>query len=97
MSDRDDARDETPFEGTPRFAAALNQSIPPSPHRNFADEVLGMPPGEAALIREVRQAAGDEAERGIQRIEESRKINDAVLRHMLRTSGRASRADGDAP
>ena len=81
--------DDTPAEGPPRFAEALNQPIPPSQRRDFADAVLGTPPGDAALIGEVSQAAGDEAERAIQRVVEYGKIAGAVLHHLLRTSGRA--------
>ena len=92
-----DTSDETPRAGTPRFAEALNQPIPPSPRRDWADEVLGVPPGEAELIREVRQAVGDQVDRITQRVEESRRIADTVLQYLLRASRREHRADGDAP
>ena len=90
------SNDNTSPQGGPRFANALNQPMPPPQTRNFADAVLGLPPDEAAFLQEVRKAAGDQAELTIQRIEESQKIRDSVLRHLLIASGRAPFAHEDS-
>ena len=71
---------------SPVFRGALNQPMPATDV--FARAVLGAPPWEERLIREASEYAANEVDQVFRRVEESLKLSDAVLRHMLRLAGR---------